>query len=489
MTNVAVAVALPLLAAFLLPLINRVSIAAAGLVGPLVLLASLMALLVHWPVFGGDAFSVALGGFAPPLGIVFYVDGLSLLFALSVPLMVFLMWPWGRQRVREQTLSLVLSAAGTGLALSGDLFNIYVFYELVAVASYGLVVSRGTGAAFTAGFRYLILSAFGSVMALSGIALVYTATGTLNLAQLAQVAPQLLTDTQALAAFVLILLGLGVKAELFPVNAWVPEVYATAERRVSGLLAGLVSKLAVIVLLRLLILVFPSEEARLVLLILGVLGVISGELAAWRAPDLARMLAWSSIAQLGMVFVAFSISGTAGVIAGIAIALHHLIAKPALFLLAESWGGALQRLAGASRKSPLATGLFILFALSLVGVPPLPGFWAKFLLLSGLAETGSGLFLAAMGVILVATVIEANYLFRAASIMMAHKEGPKEYEEPRLPHTRLDLATATLFGVVLIASVIWLQNLGGTLESMAVQAADTTYYVEHVFTAQGGTTP
>ncbi len=489
MSDVVIAVALPLLAAFLLPLISRTSASAGSIAGPLVLLISLLVLVVHWPVFGGEAFSVALGGFAPPLGIVFYVDGLSLLFALSVPAMVLLMWPWGRERVREQTLSLVLSAAGTGLALSGDLFNIYVFYELVAVASYGLVVSRGTGAAYTAGFRYLILSAFGSVMALTGIALVYTATGTLNLAQLAQVAPQLLTDTQALAAFVLILLGLGVKAELFPVNAWVPEVYATAERRVSGLLAGLVSKLAVIVILRLLILVFPSEDARQVLLVLGVLGVISGELAAWRAPDLARMLAWSSIAQLGMVFVAFSISGTVGIVAGIAVALHHLIAKPALFLLAERWGGALDRLAGVSRQSPLATGLFILFALSLVGVPPLPGFWAKFLLLSGLAETGNGLFLAAMGVVLVATVIEANYLFRAASSMMAAKSEPPGDEEPRLSHARLDLATVTILAVVLIASVGWLQNLGATLEVMAAQVADTAFYVEHVFTGQGGVTP
>ena len=185
MTNVSLAVALPLLAAFLLPVLGRLSTLLSAVAGPLVLVLAALVLGAHWTVIGGDAFSVALGGFAPPLGIVFYVDGLSLLFALAVPLMTLLMWPWGRHRVREQTLSLVLVAGATGLALSGDLFNIYVFYELVAVASYGLVVSRDTAAAWAAGFRYLLLSAFGSVLALTGIAIVYTATGTLNLAQLA----------------------------------------------------------------------------------------------------------------------------------------------------------------------------------------------------------------------------------------------------------------------------------------------------------------
>ena len=489
MTNISLAVALPLLAAFLLPVLGRVSTLISTVAGPLVLVLAVLVLGAHWPVIGGDAFSVALGGFAPPLGIVFYVDGLSLLFALAVPLMTLLMWPWGRDRVREQTLSLVLVAGATGLALSGDLFNIYVFYELVAVSSYGLAVSRGTGAAWAAGFRYLLLSAFGSVLALTGIAIVYTATGTLNLAQLAEVAPDALSEAQALAAFICLLLGLGVKAELFPVNAWVPEVYATAHRRVSGLLAGLVSKLAVIVLLRLLILLFPSDEARQVLLVLGVLGVLTGELAAWRAPDLARMLAWSSIAQLGMVFVAFSISGTAGIVAGVAIALHHLVAKPALFLLAERWGGALERLRGAWWQSPFAVALFVLFALSLVGVPPLPGFWAKFLLLRGLAEGGDGLFLLAMAVVLAATVVEANYLFRTVSLMFSAGEGARSGDGSNRPHGRLDLATAGLLGVVLVAGVVLLHPVGRSLHDVAAQAADPTYYVDHVFPGAGGDRP
>ena len=103
MTNISLAVALPLLAAFLLPVLGRVSTLISAVAGPLVLMLAALVLAAHWQVIGGDAFSVALGGFAPPLGIVFYVDGLSLLFALAVPLMTLLMWPWGRDRVREQT--------------------------------------------------------------------------------------------------------------------------------------------------------------------------------------------------------------------------------------------------------------------------------------------------------------------------------------------------------------------------------------------------
>lgn len=473
MNALALPVVLPLLAAFLMRPAGHLSPAIGRWFGPLVLLSC--AGLLGWIALNaaGQPVTAHIGGYAPPLGIVFHADALSQLFALAVPLFALLLWPReanqaGGERVRA--LMLLAVGSGTGLAISGDLFNVFVFYELLSIACVGLVSASGTPRAWAASLRYLLISGFGSVLALLGIALIYAQTGTLNLAQLSQMAPDHLANPLGLAAFACLLIGFGVKAELFPVNTWVPDVYATAPKRVSALLAGVVSKLAILVLLRLLLLVFDLPEARQMLLVLGVIGLVSGELAAWRARDLPRMLAFSSIGQLGLLFMAMSIPGEWGLMATLAVALHHLLLKPALFLLAERWSGSLADLAGAGRKMPVAAGLFTLFALSLVGVPPLPGFWAKLLLLLGLGQQADLLAQTAIAAVLLITVVEAHYLFRLVVLLFS----PQESTAPA--HRRSDLALAGLFAFALVASIPLLPALADGLAWMALQVSDVTAY-------------
>ena len=472
-------VVLPLLGAFLMQPLARVSARGARILGPLLLVLSAGITAQLWLQLGDAPFSLAIGGFAAPLGILFYADRIALLFALAIPVFALLFWPefgpgaGGRdQAARRDALMLLLVAAATGLALSGDLFNIYVFYELAAVASFGLVALTGTGRSQVATFRYLMISAFGSVFALLGIAILYMQTGTLNLAQIAQLAPETLPNPIGLAAFALMLIGFGVKAELFPVNTWVPEVYAGAPARVSALLAGLVSKLAVLVVVRLLVLIFPQPEAAELMLVLGVLGILTGELAAWRAKDFPRMLAFSSIGQLGMVFVAFAISGEIGLLAGLAVMLHHLIVKSALFGLAVRWSGSLEALSGAAGVSPLASALFVLFALSLIGVPPLPGFWAKILVLIGLAEGGTPLDMMALMALLLATAIEASYLFRVA--IRLYEDTPT----PVPPPARRDLGVAALLGALLLAVTVGLKPVADRLGEDAAQLGERALYIQ-----------
>jgi formate hydrogenlyase subunit 3/multisubunit Na+/H+ antiporter MnhD subunit len=483
MHQIVLTVVLPLLAAFLLPVFGRISMTVTRYIGPIVLVFGLIHTYEAWREMT-HPFMVAVGGFAPPVGIVFYVDQLSLLFTALVLLMTLILWPYKKDAsIREYSLTLLLAAAACGLSLSGDLFNIYVFYELASVASFGLVAASGTRAAYVATIRYVILSGFGTVLALTGIALVYTQTGTLNLAQLAQLAPTELENVTGIIAFFLVLLGVGVKAELFPVNTWVPEVYATANSRVTALLAGLVSKIAVLVLVRLLVLVFQTEQALQIMLLLGLLGVISGELAAWRSKDMSRMLAYSSIGQLGIVFIAFSIPGEAGLYAGIAVAMHHLLVKPALFLLAERWGKSIANLRGAAKASPTGAILFVLFALSLIGVPPLPGFWAKLLVVLGLISQGAAMYTLALAVILIATVIEANYFIKVVITLYA-RTGPDATpgdDTAAYSHGRLNLATSTLFGTALIAAVFFIVPLGQQLKATATQAANVNTYISTVF--------
>lgn len=480
MNQLVLPIILPLITAFLLPVVNRVSGGGARWAGPLILFINSLLAISLWQQLGDNPLTLELGSFRPPLGINLYADKLALLFVIAVNIGSLLLWPRNTEdSIRQYTLTLILAATGTGLCLSGDLFNIYVFYELLAVVSYGLIAGNLTAGSFAAAVRYLIISSFGAALALIGITLIYQATGTLNLAQLAQLAPAKLNNPQGFTAFVLLLIGFGVKAELFPVNTWVPEVYATAQNRLAGLLAGVISKLALLVILRLLVLVFQQPEALTVMLVLGILGVISGELAAWRARDFNRMLAFSSIGQLGIIFIAFSMPGKAALLAGLAVALHHLVVKPALFLLAERWSGSLDHLTGVAKTSPVAAGLFILLALSLVGVPPLPGFWAKLLVLIQLGEQGQALYYTGAFVILAGAVLEANYLFRVATRCYrssATRAVPQA-------HAFFDIATASLSGVAVLASVFLLPTISHQLDTIASVAADSAHYSQTVNSA------
>ena len=477
MTDITLAVVLPLLGAFVLPLTARGGLIWLGsLLGPALLVLSALTVLINWSVYEAP-YAITLGSFAPPLGITFYVDLLALVFALTVPLTTLLLWPGddGQDGVRRQSLTLLLAAALTGLALSGDLFNLYVFYELAAVASYGLVAGGGSSAGFVAAFRYLLISALGSVIGLMGIALIYFTTGTLNLAHLASLSDQL-ANPQGLAAFAMLVIGFGVKAELFPVNGWVPEVYGAAGKRVAALLAGLASKLAVLAIVRVLLLVFPDEAARQLLLVLGILGVITGELAAWQARDVTRLLGWSSVGQLGVVFIAFSLPGTVGVIAGVSVAVHHLVVKSGLFLIADRWGGAISGLRGAATSSSVGGALFVLFSLSLLGLPPLPGFWSKFLVLGGLAEAGSATHLLALAVVLIGTVLEGSYLMRVITTLYGKTDG--EAAPPRQRFS--NLFASSVAAVTLIAAAVSIDPLWQGLNRLSDAATDTRLYTQTV---------
>lgn len=473
MSDITWVIVLPLIGAFLLPTLPGVWLRNLLGIGILVvdaLLALNAALHYQAP------YVVTLGDFAAPLGIDLYVDPLALLFALLVPLTTLLLWPGPGEdaATRRQSLTLILVASLCGLALSGDLFNIYVWYELAAVASYGLIAGSGGTPAYVAGFRYLLLSALCSMIGLVGISLIYFQTGTVNLAQLSSLHASL-TGPVGLTAFVLLLISFGVKAELFPVNGWVPEVYASSNKRLTALLAGLASKLAVLVLVRFLVLIFPGEETRQLMLILGILGVAFGELAAWQARDVTRMLSWSSVGQLGVVFIAFSIPGKAGLIAGVVVAVHHLVVKSGLFLLADRWGGAIHRLGGAARRSALGAGLFLLFGLSLLGVPPLPGFWSKYLVLSGLAGEGTGLALLAMAVVLIGTVLEAAYLMRVARHLYSNNEQPEAATQ-----RPLNLLSSSVFGATLIVGTLLVSPAWHGLNKLAATATDRPAYIATV---------
>lgn len=467
-------VILPLGFAFLSPMAGRVSPAFGRIFASLGAILGLVSAVMLAQMNDG-AVMTALGGFQAPVGIVFSADKLAVLFLVILYLSLLLFWPLGRHGGgKADVMMLLLAAGGSGLLLSGDLFNLFVFYEIVAIASYGLAASKGEAGGFAASLRYLILSALGSAVLLLGIAIIYALTGTLNLADLALSAPTSLNNLAGMAAFLFLVLGFGVKAELFPVNTWVPEVYTQAPARATAVLAGIVSKLAMLVILRLLVMVYADIPVNGLLLTLGVIGVLGGEMAALRSKTLTRMLAWSSIGQLGLIAIAFSISSAVGIVAGLALSLHHALVKPAMFMLTESWPDRLDKLSGAAKSAPLASIAFVVLALSLLGIPPMPGFWAKYLLLDGLFSAGGQAHVAVAILILAAVVVEGAYLFNLVRRLYG---GPK--------NDALKVAwgnTARVVGaaVILIAVVFTLMPVADGLYRTASDSLSVPAYVARI---------
>jgi multicomponent Na+:H+ antiporter subunit D len=373
----------------------------------------------------------ALGGWGAPLGIDLRADGLSVVMVLMTAvtgLFVSLTAAGvfaaragnGEARASARAyfppLWLLLLTGLNALFLSTDVFNLYVTLEIVALASVGLAVLSGTRASLEAGLRYLLASLLGSLLFLLGVGLVYTAYGRLDLQGIAVIAEP---SPVASVALVAMLAGLALKCALFPLHYWLPAAHANASAPASALLSALVVKGALYVALRLFTEVFaPTAPLGLLVGLLGAAAVLWGSIEAMRAARLKLLVAWSTVAQIGLIFVAFALSGTIGSAAAwqgaVLLMLAHAIAKAAMFLavgrIAEEAGHDLiARLDRATVRPGLALFAFGLAAISLIGLPPSAGFVGKWLLMEGALSAGAWAWLA---LALIGTALTAAYLSR-----------------------------------------------------------------------------
>jgi multicomponent Na+:H+ antiporter subunit D len=400
-----------LLVAF--PLVGSVMALLAGLVRP----------KTGWPIAAvGSALQVAaavalarrafdgtvtyvVGGFDAPFGIELVVDGLSATMVVLVAVVGLGVLGYARAAGPRSNAFyatyLLLIAGLTGMSVTGDVFNLYVFLEITGLAAYALVASGEGGDAALAALKYLIVGTVGASLFLLGIGYAYVATGTLNMADLSvKLADVGHTATLVRAAFGLMVVGLFVKVAVFPLHTWQPTAYADAPDAVSGLISALVSTVAAYALIRIVFSVFTvgfldaNPLARVILLVAAAVSILLGSLLAVSQDDIKRMLAYSSVSQFGLIVGAVAIAnGTA--LTGAAIHLvGHAVMKGGLFLAAGSVATAtgartVGAFEGLAERLPASSGAFALLAFGVVGVPPTVGFVGKWYVALGAVEAES----------------------------------------------------------------------------------------------------
>lgn len=450
------AVAIPLTGAVLAPLLARLSRHAAlfgclvGMGGALVVLA-----LVAPRVFGGTVLVHYLGGWKPvggsALGIAFAADPFGLLCALTIAgigilLLIYVLSELGGLGARElggfACLYELLLAALIGAALTGDLFNLFVWFQVAALASYGLTgffLERPI--ALEAAFKILVLTTLAGFTVFIGAGLLYVNTGALNLGQLhlALLVPAGVLDAVALG---LLLAGFATKAGLVPFHGWLADAHTAAPGPVSALFSGLMVNLGLIGISRLALQVFPGSGLPVLgaLMVVGLCSAVLGAALALAQDDFKRVLAYDTVSQMGVITAGFAIGSTTGVTGAVYHLVNHALFKSLLFLCAgaivhRTGQTSLRALGGMARTAPAITVAFTIGAASIAGVPPFNGYVSLSLIHQGLTETHQDVPYAIM---LVAQLLTVSALGRAAWLCFFRREPQDtDIEAPLPPHERL----------------------------------------------------
>lgn len=448
----ALAVAVPLAAAPLTILLRR-----GNLAWVLALLASAasfaVALRLGAAVVGGEVISYDVGGWAAPYGIELRITAFSALLLLIITGASTIVLAGAKPQLdvevpssrRRYFYAAWLLAVGglSGIVVSGDAFNIFVFMEVSSLATYILIACGTDARALPAVFKYLVMGTIGATFYLIGVGLIYMMTGTLNLIDMEARIGEVADLKPILAAVGFVTLGLALKAGVFPLHVWLPNVYAWSPHAVTAFIAACSTKVSLYVLLRFDFFVFQGSleghDVRFagLLLPLAVLAVLVASATAIAEGHLKRLLAYSSIAQVGYMVLGAGLMSTAGLTAGIVHMFNHALAKGALFLavacLATRYASLLLTdLAGAARRMPWTMAAFTVGALSLIGIPGTAGFVSKWYLVVAALQAGG-----AAGVVLVAIIVTSSlmsvwYVWRVVETawFRAPGDAPEREEAP-----------------------------------------------------------
>ena len=429
-----------------------------------------MAANMLWQVMTSDPIiSYHMGGWAPPFGIEYRVDKLGAFILFVVSLMGAVTLPFARRSVEHEvakhnqawyyTMYLMCLAGLLGITITGDAFNAFVFLEISSLATYVLIAMGPHRRSLLAAYQYLIMGTIGASLYVIGIGGLYLATGSLNFADISTRLGEASGDQMRtiLMSMAFVVTGVSLKLALFPLHVWLPNAYAYAPSFATSFLAGTATKVAICLLLRLLFTVYGAAIAfetlpvKEVFLVLSVAAMFVASFAAVFEQNVKRMLAYSSVAQVGYITLGIALANQAGLTGSMAHIFNHAIMKTALFLAlgAVAYQAGVMRLrdlSGIGRRMPLTMAAFVIAGLGLMGVPGTAGFISKWYLAVGAIDAGMTplVFLivasSLIAVVYIGRVVEVAYFREPSTAVSEAKDPPWSMLAPLLV-----LAVATIY--------------------------------------------
>ena len=370
-----------------------------------------VSILLLGSVLDGEPISYHIGGWAPPLGIEYRIDAANAFVLLLISAISTVVLPYAVRSIEAEIKAsshtlfyccyLLCFTGLLGVVATGDAFNVFVFLEISSLSTYVLIAmgAERDKRALTSSYDYLIMGTIGATFFVIGIGFLYMATGTLNMADLSLRIAGMNDNRTVQAGFAFIVVGMGLKAAIYPLHLWLPGAYTYAPSVVTAFLAATATKAAVYVLLRFMFsifqpdLVFELETLKWVILPLSILAMFAASIIAVFQTDLKRMLAYSSIAQVGYMMLGISFATTTGLTATVIHLFNHGITKGALFLAVGAYvlraGSCFcDKLDGIGRQMPWTSFAFVIGGLSLIGVPGTAGFISKWVLIDAALKLG-----------------------------------------------------------------------------------------------------
>ena len=435
-------VVVPLVAAPIAALLNRPRLSWAVAVAA-TLWALYAALELLSQTMAAGEIHYELGGWAAPYGIEYVVDPVNAWVVVIVSLIGALVVPYARVSVEREITedriplfyaAFILCLTGLlGIAVTGDVFNVFVFLEISSLSAYALIALGSDRRALTASFQYLIMGSVGATFIVIGIGLMYVMTGTLNMADLADRLPEVSGTRTIPVAFTFLTVGITLKLALFPLHLWLPNAYTYAPSAVTAFIASTATKVAVYLLLRFFFTIFGATfsfdvmQLDRILMPLALIAIVTMSLVAIYQENVKRLLAYSSVAQIGYMVLGISFASVLGLTAGILHLFNHALMKGALFMsmgcvMYRVGSVRLERMHGLGRAMPWTMAAFVVGGLSLIGVPFTVGFISKWYLVQAALEQGMW---PVAGVVLLGSLLALMYVWKVVEVAYFREADPE----------------------------------------------------------------
>ncbi|NNF14610.1 MAG: monovalent cation/H+ antiporter subunit D family protein [Gemmatimonadetes bacterium] len=478
----ALLVVVPLILAPVAALSNRPRAAfAAAFAGCWWALYASLALLTR--VRSEGVISYALGGWAPPYGIELRLDLVNAFVAVTVATIGAVVIPYAWTSVKKEitedriplfyTAFLLMLSGLLGITVTGDVFNVFVFLEISSLSAYSMIALGQDRRALTATFQYLIMGSVGATFIVIGIGFMYVMTGTLNMADLAERLPAVMDNRTIPVAFTFLTVGITLKLALFPLHLWLPNAYTYAPSAVTAFMASTATKVSVYLLLRFFFTIFGFAFAfgqmrlNMVLMPLSLVAILAMSLVAIYEINVKRLLAFSSVAQIGYMVLGISFGSVLGVTAGLLHIFNHALMKGALFMamgcvMYRVGSVQLSKMAGLGKKMPWTMAAFVGGGLSLIGVPLTVGFISKWYLVQAALEQGNWL---VAGLVMIGSLMALVYIWKVVEVAY-FQEADSDVEIREAP---LSLLIPTW---VLVIASFWFGIDASTTAQVATDAAE-----------------